>query len=584
MNSRDIAERLDHAQKQKYASSKVWSALDALWPEALVDHRVLMRSLAAMPQPCADTLVLILQRFGSLPFQEEQLLLAGLPGVAGAEYRIGLIMLANAGIVFAVRKGWGEKLYFLPRDTYLPWHLACFAFDVPAAQGAAQRTDIVYEENEDYVPQLGLQLLHVLAELVRTGMSKTVKGSLTKRTIEKCGSQIAIPAEKLSAAGLKAVPFTDCPLPLLFVMDIAVRMGWLEEDSEAFTLVRQPWMKWLNLSAEEREGGLLNFIIGQYALVDSDIAGAAAVTAGLEGLEWYLNADIEHKLAQISASPQEPPTALTRWVELMTACGYMEQMGTTNGDRYIRWLIDPSPPLAGNLHQYGEQVQISPDGDIYISPSASAAIRWELEMISERKSAERMTIYRLNEKTAVKAVQRGHSCQEIIAVLEKASGCPLPDPVRVAVHGWTARAKAPKDTDRGWQLPAERIPISTGMKFFLLDPCALQAYELLTDTPSVKSLFDGLEEVSSRWLKQLGSYHVSTRRELLETALNWGTAVKLQREGGLQLFVPVEIREAEGQWAVHGHIKAEDGGDPILLRLRPDMWDAMMLVVPLDSN
>ena len=53
---------------------------------------------------------------------EEQLLEAVPPGAAGVNYRLGLLRLLQSGLVFAVRKGWGEKLYFIPTDTFMPWY------------------------------------------------------------------------------------------------------------------------------------------------------------------------------------------------------------------------------------------------------------------------------------------------------------------------------------------------------------------------------------------------------------------------------------------------------------------------------
>ncbi|MBW7460350.1 hypothetical protein K0U00_40435, partial [Paenibacillus sepulcri] len=300
MNSRQVASRLNEAELQRYASAPLWASPGVAlpWPEALRDKPSLAAAWSTMPRPAAAALNIILGRFGALPFKEEQMLGFSEPGIAGADYRIGLLMLAESGIIFAVRKGWGEKLYFLPRDTFLPWHHTLFGSFIPPAAGAVGDADIIFEENDVYIPELGLQLLHALAELVRSGMHKTVKGMLTKRTIEKCSSQMAVQPRDLSLIGLKSVPFAEYPLPLAFVLEIASRKGWLSEDVDAFRLHSGRLQEWFELTGEQRESGLLQLMIEQYAVLDSSIAGAAAVTAALASGQWYRISDVEKQVDQ----------------------------------------------------------------------------------------------------------------------------------------------------------------------------------------------------------------------------------------------------------------------------------------------
>jgi hypothetical protein len=80
------------------------------------------------------------------------------------------------------------------------------------------------------------------------------------------------------------------------------------------------------------------------------------------------------------------------------------------------------------------------------------------------------------------------------------------------------------------------------------------------------------------WTKQLRTYHHSTRRELIEQALEWQTPVQLRIERELRSFVPEKLEQQESGWAVVGLLRDEPDRQPI--RLTPDMWEEMRLVIP----
>ncbi|MBW7462246.1 hypothetical protein K0U00_50165, partial [Paenibacillus sepulcri] len=109
----------------------------------------------------------------------------------------------------------------------------------------------------------------------------------------------------------------------------------------------------------------------------------------------------------------------------MKACGYMELMATASGDGLFRWLISPDLVLTQSAKEFAEPIAVSPDGDIYVSAYVPAAVRWELEMVWERKVVDVITIYRVNEKAALKAMERRFTCADVIAMLERAADQPL---------------------------------------------------------------------------------------------------------------------------------------------------------------
>ncbi|MCQ6560368.1 helicase-associated domain-containing protein [Paenibacillus mendelii] len=532
-----------------------------------------MESLSAR---ATHALAVAMRRFGSLPFQEEQLLRVGQPAYSGAEYRVALLELRKAELLIAVRRGWGEKLYCVPPEVYFRWHPVLF----PKMPEPVEQADIMYMDEHTPCPPLGLQLLHAAAELVKTGMKLTTKGILTKRTIEKCSQHLFLGNE--AAAFLSFPPEMDgYPFKVAVMLDMAARLNIFVKHEKKLALHEEAFAGWMELPVREREAGLIRMWRDLYAVRTSYSADAAALVSRLEPFKWYRLDDLDHVLETRmhgvpDGSRQETP--VRAWCRLMMQLGWMEEAATHHGERACRWLYGSTAMEQAEAgHTISEPIRVTPDCEVFVPPLASTAVRWQLEMMAERVQSDVMTIYRLNAKSIAAACERGSQYEELAAFLEYASGEPLPDTVQFAMEGWAqagpAAAALPESissgAESGHQLALD--PLFT-------DPTKTDHLDRLMELPTVESLFQGLDEVPLVWRSQMRAYHKSTRRELMERALNWRVPVNLSVMGTIIPFVPDELVDGMGDWAVSGRLLKNCGAEPV--KLKPDMWDEMMLVIP----
>ncbi|GJM70002.1 hypothetical protein HMSSN036_22180 [Paenibacillus macerans] len=72
-----------------------------------------------LPSSAERALRLLFYRFAGQPFKLEQVDSAAAGGVSGAELRAAMPALLRRGDIKAVRKAWGERLYYLPLDMSL---------------------------------------------------------------------------------------------------------------------------------------------------------------------------------------------------------------------------------------------------------------------------------------------------------------------------------------------------------------------------------------------------------------------------------------------------------------------------------
>ncbi|BBH19628.1 hypothetical protein Back11_09730 [Paenibacillus baekrokdamisoli] len=597
MNIGDITDRLTQADVHKFAASPIWGhSTDGLdhvqWPDCLLSTLCIHRAWPRLPEVAALTLITIIREFGAMPFKEEQLLVVIPPGSIGVNYRVGLLKLLEAGIVFAVRKAWGEKLYFIPQDSFVNWYRIIFLDDILPPIEELNVSHIMFspDEEEVYKPMLGLQLIHTLAEMQRTGMKLTSKGYLTKRTVEKASKHIHLRAAEMDRLHLSRLSrdgkYTGYPIPFAFFLELFFIHGWITQSQESVEIRLACWENWLSLPSLSRESKLLHTLIQHFAFQNTQTAHTAVVMCQLLPMKWYRIADILlslHKILGDSNSAITDDNLIKDWCNLLSAFGWLEMARLISGEPIVRWLINPQLLEDSSILPLieGESIRITPDGEIFVYPDSSGQIRWLLENIALRKLTDRVTVYKLDSALLLRMDKLGLSCESIINRLEEASGEELPHTVRIAIASLKTTEFCQEEEgpiQLSVQLASEGKSMTNMSPF--PEPPSLYAYDLLLEWPSYKSLFVGLDEVPTMWIKQLRSYHHSTKRELLERALSWRTAVKLNYRGSVQSFVPERIEGDGVDWAVVGQFYEENGTEQ--LRLKPTMWQEMMLVIPIE--
>ncbi|SEM75931.1 helicase-associated domain-containing protein [Paenibacillus sp. OV219] len=612
----EIAGKLTEEQKLQFEAHPLWNGMNEfIWPISLITSTCAREVWLRLNDPDHYVLEVILLGFGHSLFSEEQLLQAAKPRLAGSELRIGLLHLQEAGIVFAVRRGWGEKLYGVPSDLYTVWFHAMQDRKRLPAMPEIDSYDIVpIDGSVGYVPPLSVQLLHAMAALQHTGMKRTTRGVLAKRAIESATAQLHYDNERL--LGVAELTQADAaqlyPLPLAIMLQLAVQEGWLIERASAYYINQAGWENWLEQRAPKREERLLLQIIELLSSRNAAAAvGAAQLFTQSEAYIWYRAADVEARLDRASSAvlTKPPQSTIAVWCQLLRTLGYMEVAEDEFGAAVFRWLLQPielgvrddvNDKANDNDNDCDNEdeddnhndkandeevirrfeaaaIQFTPDGDIYVQEDCPYSVRWQLELIAERRRTDRVTVYRMTERSYKRTAEQGIGTGEVIHMLEAAADEPLPETMRAAISiGMSAHTAV---------LAPVPEPVSVtlhGSNPSECEPSLLvlgsQSYEIIIEHKAVRSLFAGIESVPAMWMKQFRSYHLSTRRELMEQALSWRAAVKLSCEGQIKPFIPERIVDEDDKWAVIGYL--QEGGSCLPIKLQPDMWQEMMLVLP----
>ncbi|WP_053375616.1 helicase-associated domain-containing protein [Paenibacillus sp. FJAT-27812] len=671
MRMQQLAGKLPEERKKSFMQASAWQTArqqGLSWEEAAARDETILEAAAALTPYAAEVLKGMLRLFAAVPAEEERLIkeLRRHTDLSGAECRIGIAELEEAGILFSARKVWGENLYFVPVDGFASWQRALFPSNAePLA--AEDRERLMNGVMRPYCRPFGRQLLAALSVLGRSGLAVTVNGTLPKKTVNKLLQALDIDESYLKSFALKGAYSDVYPLNAAFILEAASALGLIETLDGSMRWNEGMLSNWLNIGETERESQLMDWCLALLLPAGGMSAHLATALTALQAGEWFskrrMNERLnEAKLLMSSGADSNEAGLELSWYGLLYSLGWLELVDYAHSDHtelFFRWKSTAPIKTASKqtYETHSSYAAVQPNGEIMVEPECPFWIRWELELLAERKSDELVAIYRVEAASISRALEHGRTHASIQHFLEQASGEEsLPLAMLAMLEEWTSRAcrtafaevallrcdneamaaivenhptiaplltqklgscdfivdKAQISAIRGMlqkagyparkavqsdgQYEADSYPIFymeneqalepllTGKHArtspsYIYEAFSLQHFELNEQAARKKlQTMAELERVPVMWTKQLRAYHHSTRKELIEHALQWQTPVQLLMERELRSFVPERLEQQDDGWAVVGLLRDEP--ERLMIRLTPDMWEEMRLVIP----
>ncbi|WP_019007062.1 helicase-associated domain-containing protein [Cohnella laeviribosi] len=384
-----------------------------------------------------ETLRRIVAAYAATPFEAEkpERELASEGGLTGAEIRVALVRLRQAGIVFAVRKLWGETLLYVPADTAALWQQLLLPVQ-SRPLGAQEEREVRADPREFRLP-LSLELLAAWSGIRRHGLPITAKGVPHKAAAARIASEMRLSEADLAPIAFALPQASVCPLPLSLALDLGLHFGVLVRRPDGFAVTEAEGAPagWAGRTPAEADRELLEAAVCRYASQHAPLYGAAAALRALAPLRWHRESDV------IAQMPEQARGGFQAWIGLMSAWGWMER-GRWQAEPVFRWNINAAlPSLSPSGPENGpsgepERICVLPDLEIMVPPGVTLGCRWRLEEVAERVTADVVSAYRLTKAGCVAASRRGYGLASLTAALEELSKGPLPDSVRSTLADW----------------------------------------------------------------------------------------------------------------------------------------------------
>ncbi|KIL35226.1 hypothetical protein SD71_14315 [Cohnella kolymensis] len=598
-------------------------------------------------QHADDTVVqmlkLIILRFAGIAFEPAALSRAAEEqGIAtGAEVRVAAARLRRSGVLFAVRKSWGDRLLYVPTDMVAVWQ----SLLMPVEGGPLTEQESGEVRVDAYALRLplALELFTAWHSVYLHPLTVTSKGTLQRPPVARMTANMRVTAEELAFLSLTYPGHEQVPAHAALAIDFGLCCGVLRKEDGAIRVSESGLQSWLTQPICTADARLHELALTRFSSADAGLHMAASAVHSLPPFQWYR----AEQIVPICGDRQK----IDDWLGLLQSFGWLEK-GTCKGQSVFRKNCDLSTPAESEREDSG-LFFVQPDGEIVVPPDVCLAHRWLLEQMAERVTIDALFVYRLTRTACEKACHAGYTLEAVTEFLERGSGEPLPESVGGALRDWFAqlgkvklaqvtllRTESAEVAERLRQNPelSALLTEQIGDKDFVVDASAVKAlaavlqkigyppseandrtfiarpdassvaqgaaefaaeegwlylghlvtvYEPDQTFPRADDLFPGLSDIPAAWIRQPRAYHVSTRKELIQRAIRWQAPVRVGGNGESHTFIPKAVEEQGAEWSVSGQWKSEHpaaSGQRQSVVVQPgDFAEMMILLPPLDE-
>jgi hypothetical protein len=197
-------------------------------------------------------------------------------------------------------------------------------------------------------------------------------------------------------------------------------------------------------------------------------------------------------------------------------------------------------------------------------------LRWELTYISEHVHTDQVGVYRLTQQSIQFAIANGRTLETCIQFLTFHSYYGLPDSVRAALEQWANAASQNSYTPKSLQTDRPEALLASSNR----ESGTFVRYEFVSEFPKRNDIYPSWQSIPIHWWKECRAYHASTRKEIVQMAIEWQALLKLRNQDEEWILVPKQVQENETGWSLTGWVHSR------LLTFSQDQWQAIQLILP----
>jgi hypothetical protein len=587
----------------------------------------------------------ILLQYAGQPFELEALVkaLGELTSLTGAEVRIAAAKLRRSGILFAVRKAWGDQLLYLPTDCVPMWQSLLFPAEF--APLAKEESEKVTVSSIVFRLPLSLELLSAWFKIYGQPIPFTAKGTLHRPAVARVTDGMRLTHEELACLSLSYPQNEQLPAQAALVLDLGLCSRVLRKQEDVICLSQQGLREWLALTPSEADTRLHDMVVERYGSAQPVLHLIASAVRSLSAMVWYWDESLA------SNAYDDRGEKVNEWLGLLESLGWLER-GIFRGKGVFRRKVPIDTTPASEDQEIGA-LFVQPDGEVFVTPGARLKQRWVLEEIAERSAADNLFVYRLTRSACAKAYNAGYTLQSVTEFLEQGSSSVLPDEVARALKDWFSplgkvvfaeamllRTDHPDVAARLKKDPeiAKKLLEQVGDRDFIIEPSSygflrekaakigypptergrnsnsdkdkkrnaaledipvegneeqgwiyrshiLSVYEADRTIPGKDELFPGVSGIPATWTASPRKYHPSTRKELIRHAIGWEVPIRFGHNGQTQTFVPKAIEEEGANWSVSGQWRgglsaSDQGQQSTTVALKGEEIAELMILLP----
>lgn len=347
--------------------------------------------------------------------------------VSRDDFEYGITKLRRKGIIFALRKSWGELAFNIPDNLYLIWHRF---FLIKVLNKLQETEEGQIEEKKESSALLEDEIFTLLSYTDIEKIPITQKGTIHRQHISKISEELQISNDKLNYFPYKKRKDSfEYPDNVSFLLEIAYLLELIDDlDFLRTTNKADLW----HMMTPNTQRGYLEFVIRSlFKSTDIIIQHLFMLLFHLQKNRWYDLNDILFKLAKEFNRPVNDQFIERIQNEILTPLnefGWVELALNKEKHLLFQWKDVEEQPLL--------QIYVQPNFEVLLSNNFPYNLRFKIEQFSKLVKKDQMIKYLITKESLYKGLKNGNTIEEILDFLKKYSVIPVSENVEKTLIDW----------------------------------------------------------------------------------------------------------------------------------------------------
>lgn len=522
-------------------------------------------------------------------------------------FRLGLTGLRRKGLLYTLRRQWGEVAYFLPED------LAGKIYRIMLKEKGFAEGDVCTDNVRlagELKPPVYVDLLLMLDDLRHQPQRKvplTRKRTIHKRFIRRWEEKLPERRTVLDRCSLPISASSTYSSHLALLLDFLTRHKLIRWHQDHTVLDVHHVRRWMDATREQLSAAFITYWFRCYkpsavwlARYQKDMLDWYEACRRRGKQDWtYVLSFVERweEHYDLPSIPDMQEQIERELLDPLSALGLLAYGETERGEKAWRFQSD---------NEQEAKMWLQPNLELYAPASIPIDTIWRITELFELPNWEHMLVFRLSEQRTRHFLENGGSLADWLAWLAEHLSTPLADSLTQKLSGLQRAQQKITITDQTliafddphvaaafsqWpevqSLRLEKlnertfsVPLSQkealcsvfegrGLKVSLPqeeedsqqeeNPPVLilheedrqAAYKVESVFPELTEAIPAWKEIPEMWTKHFGAYHEKTKRDILNQAIEHGLLLKVEdREGNIICIQPEQSFVENGRWTV----------------------------------
>ncbi|MEX1030640.1 MAG: helicase-associated domain-containing protein [Paenibacillaceae bacterium] len=542
---------------------------------------------------------------------------------AQSELKLGLLGLCKKSRVIGMRRIAGERVYCVPYEHYIE-HMTQLLSDL---LNNLTPVDHIDEDCQSEGQDLVMDMVIMLAWVSRVQPQFNKKGQLDKKLVETMLKHVQLVPDRLAPyIGMDAAKL-PYPLPLSILIDFGLRLGIVQITDGQLQVHQQRVTGWLELNPIELKLQLYHLWFKVHYPEQHLIRQFLVLLPMLRSNDWF---SIHHLLDQ---GEEMNLNQIEEYLIAIQELGWVQLGRTIDGSQAVLSLLGIEEHVQNRYPNEGWFVQ--PDFEIIVTPKVNYSDHYQFNTYATLISRNQMYTYQITKESMFTAFQRGWTSDRVINHLMSFARYGVPENIQISIMEWSKlyrgvqletvvilRCETSAIAEQLTRIPEVAHILNEKSRlqpelFLITDEDVdfirekMNTYGYRTDNkradprinthasnelesiqgifhsrlrydmytqdeqhPEITSLYPGLADIPSGWMNSYVSYHMSTRKQLLQQAIEWQCYVQVAHEGEDMIIAPVLITLEDSTPVMEGIMYGKK------IRLSLSKLEAMRLIAP----